>query len=203
MSIMESTLRPHLNTKPQIMKIIIDNPCHENWNAMTPNAKGAFCLSCQKNVIDFSKQTVEEIKNFFSELPQQGSVCGKFREEQLNEISFEYFFMQFRKWKYFQKAAVIAFFVFGFNLFGMAQSNINKHPQMLKGEVAVILPPDSVKTKLMKPVRPAGGKDTLKNKPVIEEPMIMGGPRYIPDPEKKPKKPLPKSTPVKGANRPE
>jgi hypothetical protein len=183
------------------MKIIIDNPCHENWKDMTPNEKGAFCLSCQKNVIDFSKRTIDEIKNFFSELPREESVCGKFKEEQLNEISFEHFFMQFRKWKYFQKAAVIAFFIFGFSLFSSAQNNVNRNPHLLKGEVAVILPEDSVKTKLVK--KTPAQKDTIKQTPVIREPMIMGGPRYIPDSEKKPKKPLPKNTPVKVANRPE
>jgi len=176
------------------MKIIIDNPCHENWNNMNPNEKGAFCLSCQKNVIDFSRKTVEEIKNFFVELPQTESVCGRFKEEQLNEISFEHFFTQFRKWKYFQKAAVIAFFIFGFNLFGHAQTPVHRNPQMLKGEVAVFVPPDTAKTKCT--------RDTAK---VIEpnDHIIMGGPKFVPDQQRKPKKPLPKNTPVKEANRPE
>lgn len=169
------------------MKIVIDNPCHENWSNMTPNEKGAFCLSCQKNVIDFSKRTIDEIKNFFTELSDKTSVCGRFKEEQLNEISFDHFFAQFRNWRFFQKAAAIAFFVFGFSLFGHAQNNVHKQPDMLKGEVVVIMPPDSVKTKLVK-------KDPAK--PVIADPMIMGGPRYIPDHSKDPKKPLPKNTPV-------
>ncbi len=164
------------------MKIVIDNPCHENWDAMSPNEKGAFCLSCQKTVIDFSIKTVDEIKNFFVELPQTESVCGRFKEEQLEEISFEHFFKQFRGWKFFQKAAVIAFFIFGFSLFSNAQ--VSKHPDRLitKGEVAYIAPKDTIKKK---PVV----KDTLK---VIPENIInqhtMGGPRYIPDPEPKPKK---------------
>ncbi|HRD37580.1 MAG TPA: hypothetical protein PLC65_03020 [Bacteroidia bacterium] len=49
------------------MKIEINKPCHENWDAMTPNEKGAFCLVCTKDVIDFSKQTLDEIKDFFLE----------------------------------------------------------------------------------------------------------------------------------------
>jgi len=160
------------------MKIIIDNPCHENWDTMSPNEKGAFCLSCQKTVIDFSIKTVEEIKNFFVELPQTESVCGRFKEEQLDEISFEHFFKQFRGWKYFQKAAVIAFFVFGFSLFGCAQSNPKDRHLMMKGEVAVLIPPDTAKTKVL--------KDTIKVIEPIEH--TMGGPRYVPDPEPKPKK---------------
>jgi hypothetical protein len=188
---MESLDPLHLNIKPTIMKIYIDNPCHENWNSMTPNEKGAFCLSCQKNVIDFSKQTVEEIKNFFTELSQTESVCGRFKEEQLNEISFEHFFQQFRKWKYFQKAAAIAFFIFGFSLFGSAQNPVHQRPLMMKGEVAFVVPPDTVKAK---PV-----KDPIKS---VDNHHIMGGPKYIPDTINK-KKPLPRNTPVKQANRPE
>lgn len=163
------------------MKLVIDNPCHENWDAMTPNEKGAFCLSCQKTVIDFSLKTIEEIKDFFVALPQAESVCGRFKEEQLEEISFDHFFKQFRGWKFFQKAAVIVFFVFGFSLFGCAQNNRRPENLMLKGEVAFI-PKDTIKKK---PVV----KDTLK---IVPEHIInqhtMGGPRYIPDPEPKPKK---------------
>ena len=61
------------------MKIVIDNPCHENWDAMTPNEKGAFCSACQKTVLDFSKKTVDEIKSFFVELPKTETVCGRFK----------------------------------------------------------------------------------------------------------------------------
>ena len=160
------------------MKIVIDNPCHENWDAMSPNEKGAFCLSCQKTVIDFSIKTVDEIKNFFVELPQTESVCGRFKEEQLDEISFDHFFKQFSGWKFFQKSSVITFFIFGFSLFGSAQSHHNNRNHMLKGEVAVYTPPDAARTKVVK-------KDSIK---VIEPPdYTMGGPRFIPDPKPKPK----------------
>lgn len=155
------------------MKIVIDTPCHENWDAMSPNEKGAFCLSCQKTVIDFSIKTVEEIKNFFVKLPETESVCGRFKEEQLDEISFEHFFNQFRGWKFFQKAAVIAFFIFGFSLFGCAQSHHNDRNYTLKGEVAV-MPQDTAKPKVVK-------KDSVKVIPNNDHHML-GGPRFIPDP---------------------
>ncbi len=161
------------------MKIVINNPCHENWDAMSPNEKGAFCLSCQKTVIDFSIKTVEEIKNFFVELPQTESVCGRFKDEQLEEISFGHFFKQFLGWKYFQKAALISFFVFGFSLFSNAQ--VSQHPERLitKGEVAYIAPKDTIKKK---PVV----KDSIKVVPEnINIQHTMGGPRYIADPEPK------------------
>lgn len=168
------------------MKIEINNPCHENWDAMTPNEKGAFCLSCQKNVIDFSKQTIDDIKDFFSELPLTQKVCGRFKETQLQELSFDHFFNQFRSWKLMQKTALVVFFVFGFALFGQAQNNPKHTNLMMKGEVAFV-PQDTVKKKLVV-------KDTLQ-----PEPIIMGGPRYIPDakPVNPPKhKPMKPATPV-------
>lgn len=157
------------------MKIVIDNPCHENWDAMTPNEKGAFCLSCQKNVIDFSTRTIEEIKSFFTDLPKNESVCGRFNSEQLDKINFESFFKQFKKWNYFRKVAVITFFVFGFSLFGHAQNHHNRE-MALKGEVAVVQT-DTGKVK--------NKKDTVKVLPPKEDNHIMGGPRYIPDEEPK------------------
>jgi hypothetical protein len=128
------------------MKLSINNPCHENWDGMTPNEKGAFCLSCQKNVVDFSKKTIEEIKDFFSQTPKTGSVCGRFEEHQLTEMTFDHFFREFKGWKYFQKAAVVIFFVFGFALFGCAQSNGH---DIKMGKVAYI-PQDTVKPKCTK-----------------------------------------------------
>ena len=128
------------------MKISINTPCHENWDGMTPNEKGAFCLSCQKTVVDFSQKTITEIKDFFREVPKTESVCGRFEEDQLTEMTFDHFYNQFRGWKYFQKAAVIAFFIFGFSLFGNAQSN-DHHVKM--GIVAYV-PPDTNKVIIKK-----------------------------------------------------
>jgi hypothetical protein len=124
------------------MKISINEPCHENWDKMKSNDKGAFCLSCQKNVIDFSCKTIKEIKDFFRKKRDTESVCGRFEVNQLHDMSFDHFFEQFKSWKYFQKFALIAFFVFGFNLFGSAKSNPDKNIMM--GKVAY-MPRDTVK----------------------------------------------------------
>jgi len=48
---------------------------------MVPDADGRFCLSCQKQVIDFSTWDEERLKRFFREHP--GKVCGRLRPDQL------------------------------------------------------------------------------------------------------------------------
>ncbi|PIE50537.1 MAG: hypothetical protein CSA38_02770 [Flavobacteriales bacterium] len=71
------------------MKINIPQPCHENWNEMTPKEKGRFCKVCQKTVRDFSNDADEELFDFFSENTEE--VCGNFNQSQLNrDLRFSY-----------------------------------------------------------------------------------------------------------------
>ena len=65
------------------LQLQIPEPCHENWDKMTPVEKGKFCSSCQKQVIDFSRMSDREIALFFKK-PSTGSVCGRFMTDQLN-----------------------------------------------------------------------------------------------------------------------
>ncbi len=63
------------------LQIHIPEPCHEDWNQMTTVEQGRYCSSCQKNVIDFTNQTDEEIYSFFNNY--KGNACGRFNDEQL------------------------------------------------------------------------------------------------------------------------
>lgn len=63
--------------------ISIPNPCSKNWNAMSPNKNGRFCISCDKTVIDFTKMEKPEILKYFSENSNNESICGHFK---LNQI---------------------------------------------------------------------------------------------------------------------
>ena len=95
------------------MNIQINDPCHENWQNMTPNQQGAFCNVCNKDVVDFSKKSVTEIKSFFAE-KAEGKICGRFEKKQLVYLSFDDFFASFKYWALSRKFAVIFFFTFGF-----------------------------------------------------------------------------------------
>ena len=67
--------------KKNDLQISIPTPCHENWDAMTPTEIGKFCSSCQKEVIDFSRMSDQEIRrilNSSKEIP-----CGRFNTNQI------------------------------------------------------------------------------------------------------------------------
>lgn len=56
-------------------KFIIQEPCHEDWTAMTPNEQGRFCAACQKCVIDLTNKQPAEIKEIYQ--ANDGDVCGR------------------------------------------------------------------------------------------------------------------------------
>lgn len=63
--------------------IRIPEPCHEDWNNMLPDAKGKFCISCHKSVIDFSGKTDTEIRDMLQDHKDQ-KVCGHFKKTQID-----------------------------------------------------------------------------------------------------------------------
>ncbi|MGB1039778.1 MAG: hypothetical protein ACPGVD_02810 [Flavobacteriales bacterium] len=68
------------------MKLSIPEPCHENWNEMSPTDKGRFCGSCQKEVTDFTQMTKVEIKEFFIRKASE-STCGRFENRQIESFN--------------------------------------------------------------------------------------------------------------------
>jgi hypothetical protein len=65
------------------LQLKIAEHCHENWDGMTPVQQGKFCGSCQKEVVDFSNMSDQQLVAFFTK-PITGSLCGRFNSEQLN-----------------------------------------------------------------------------------------------------------------------
>ncbi len=67
---------------PKAIQLTVAEPCHENWDKMTPDQQGRFCGSCQKQVVDFTHMSDRELAQFFKK-PSTGSVCGRFMDDQL------------------------------------------------------------------------------------------------------------------------
>ena len=63
--------------------IHIASPCDADWQKMHPAGHGKFCSSCEKVVVDFSKMSDAEIKNYFTAYKDQ-KTCGHFLTSQVN-----------------------------------------------------------------------------------------------------------------------
>ena len=99
------------------MKPYIPEPCHEDWNAMTPKEQGRFCDVCAKVVVDFTTMSDEEIINYLQQHSKQ-KICGLFSNEQLYqaeklEINLASIPTNLSFKKYFAIALLIAFTSFG------------------------------------------------------------------------------------------
>ena len=83
---------------PKYLQLGIPEPCHEDWNRMSPGGQGRFCGSCQKTVTDFTNMSDAQLVAFFKR--PKTSVCGRFHQEQLERdiliprkrIPIKYFF---------------------------------------------------------------------------------------------------------------
>ena len=104
-------------------KITIPKPCHEDWNAMTPEESGRFCSVCTKGVVDFTNKTSDEIQQYFIENQGQ-KICGRFKNEQINKVSIPIPKSVFEKQLSFHKAfLLILFIVMGSTLFSCKNHN--------------------------------------------------------------------------------
>lgn len=67
------------------LQLSIPKPCTENWNSFTLTERGGFCKLCNKEVIDFTTWTDEQVKDYFKTLPK--NTCGRFSPKQLGEYT--------------------------------------------------------------------------------------------------------------------
>jgi len=69
-----------------ITNIHIPEPCHQQWQQMTPADNGRHCEQCCKTVVDFTKMSNNEIINHLS---INRHVCGRIGEQQVNSINLQ------------------------------------------------------------------------------------------------------------------
>ena len=85
------------------INITIPEPCHEDWAAMIPKEKGWHCANCNKEVIDFTNHSDDELDNELEmAYHQRKDICGRFDNAQLvdsnpNYLRIPYFGLTFRQ----------------------------------------------------------------------------------------------------------
>jgi hypothetical protein len=136
-----------MENKATRLKITIPEPCHERWDKMTPTEKGAFCQSCEKEVMDFSGLQQEDIAYYFK-YKDEGKTCGRFTKAQLNQT---YIIppetAPRRTW--LRALWLLPFTLLSKNVFGQEnKAPTNEHPQTDTIETTlgegVVMPPDSM-----------------------------------------------------------
>ena len=70
--------------KKNAYTIKINEPCGENWQAMTESQVGKFCSQCTKHVVDFSQLSDSEIITLIEN--SNGKLCGRFKQSQLDRV---------------------------------------------------------------------------------------------------------------------
>ena len=100
-------------------KIRITNPCSNKWEEMDAAQQGKFCQQCNKNVIDFTQKTEQQIKDYFIANNNQPN-CGRFYNNQIDNIviELEANILQ-SNLLYWQKLLVIILVCFGNQLFAV------------------------------------------------------------------------------------
>jgi len=85
--------------------ISVPQPCYEHWDKMHRTSDGAFCQSCQKNVIDFTGKTENEIYELVTNSKEK--LCGRFATHQLDQpIRKTELKNGFMKWRAYAAGAV-------------------------------------------------------------------------------------------------
>jgi len=137
-----------------IAYITIPEPCHEDWQRMTPNEQGRHCALCCKTVVDFSNWEPQEIL-FYLSANQADQVCGRFRNNQLNIPipTPDTFVWQLSQTPLSLLKKIAAIFLF---VFGLMTASCNDPVQQA--------------------VTPAPGQQV---QPVRDNPDIQGGPRIL------------------------
>ena len=108
-------------------KITIPEPCHENWDQMTPKDNGRFCMNCSKTVIDFTTMLPNEIQYFFIQNQNQ-KVCGRFKNEQLESLIIQIPNQVLYSQTHYSKMFLLALFIaMGTTLFSCSDKDGNKN----------------------------------------------------------------------------
>ena len=178
-------------------QISVPEPCHEDWNSMTPEQSGRFCNSCSKSVVDFTKMLPQAVQEFFITNTDE-NICGRFQLKQLDTITIQIPTQVLFSQVNFHKMFVLALFVcMGTTLFSCKQENGVKQKiekvELVKDStklnstiLGMKLPSKNLDTVNQVPTVSSTPKQTKKIKSIkitkkdsIIEPIIVGKPMRV------------------------
>jgi hypothetical protein len=133
---------------PTSIHVAIPEPCHENWQQMTPNEQGRHCLSCQKTVVDFTFMSDQEILDHISRAST--NVCGRFTNDQLNKTYKEQKTGRSFSLRYAWNVVVATFLLTGNAAMAQSKNQVKKKevvsdrnikaPEIIMGGMAIVIP---------------------------------------------------------------
>lgn len=135
---------------PTPIHVTIPEPCHENWQQMTPNEQGRHCMSCQKTVVDFTLMSDQEILDHIARA--SSSVCGRFNNDQLNKTYVEKKIKPSFTFRYAWNMITAAFLLTAGAATAQSKTPVKRHvaankkkliplkPDLVVGTVAVMVP---------------------------------------------------------------
>ncbi len=87
--------------------ITIPKPCHEDWNTMSPQEQGKYCMVCSKVVFDFTQMSNNDIIQTIQ--TANSKICGRLDGQQLDSLRPKYQLP--KKMKVFLYALTVAFLI--------------------------------------------------------------------------------------------
>lgn len=190
-------------------KIRIPEPCHEDWNKMTPDENGKFCSVCVKSVVDFTNKSKTEIEEYLIQ-NRESQICGRFKKSQIDSLIIHIPSHIIYSQTHYHKMFLMALFVtMGTILFSCTDKNGNKQKidkievtneqkshinEMMVGDVKLKHhdsldnnipppPPPNEQVKFVKPKAIQCGETTSKKETIIEEEIYNGEIAFEIDPE--------------------
>jgi hypothetical protein len=158
-----------------MIKYTIPQPCHEDWNKMTLTTQGAFCNSCQKNVIDFTALSDAEILNFLKNNLHK-ETCGRIEVKQLERVNLQIdeniLYTNISLWK---KYLAIILICFGTMIMG-CNNKVENKLQTLGGMDFEVLERIDKNDSVIKPPLPIGQEI------IRVEPLTLTGVMIMPEP---------------------
>ncbi len=112
--------------------ITIPNPCHEDWNTMSPQVQGKYCMVCSKVVFNFTQMSNNDIIQTIQ--TANSKICGRLDDQQLDSMRPKYQLP--KKMKVFLYALAVAFLIeIPYDIIAQTQNDTNSSTLLQSGTI--------------------------------------------------------------------